>query len=518
MNTIEQIAFSAGKAFARFRAGLNGGKQERAALVTGMAEAARWQGGDYGRKGAQRRAISNSWFYTALNMISNEVSAGRLRVIDASGADDVEMPDHPLPRLLRRPNPWMGRSYLWQYSIAWLYLDGNAYWFVQCDEFGCPCEIWPLPAQDVEVVPGDGERFVDYYRYTANGRAYDIASEYIIHFQLPNPFDVFRGLSPLVAAMLPIDSDLAMAFWNGAFFGRDNVMPSSIINIKPPEGASMNDLESDIAAMKDDLREGYGAAKRRTLITAYDAVQAVLLGWNAKDMDFISGRQYSKEEIYQVLGVPSGLLDKNATEANATIADKVFKEKTIWPLMTLLAEQLTAQYPLGSASWEAAWDDIRPANRALELQEVAAAAGYLSVDEVRKKYWKLPPMVQGAGVAPQLPAPAEQPAPVTPQAADALRAWQTKALKALQKTGRAAVEFRTEYIPEPTKAAIINGLLQATNADEVRQVFDSAAHRHEHEQRMEPQIEGEFSGALTEYLNGLAGRIAEQMVNDHAAG
>jgi len=105
---------------------------------------------------------------------------------------------------------------------------------------------------------------------------------------------------------------------------------------------------------------------------------------------------FSAKAIY---GVPGGLLDKNATEANATIADKIFKEKTIWPLLNLLAEQITSQLviPWYGAQLRASFEDIRPANRELELQEVALAQPYLTIDEIRQRYWKLEPLPDGDG-------------------------------------------------------------------------------------------------------------------------
>ena len=522
MNTFEKLAYGTGRTIARFNTGLNSlVKANRAGFIGAMAEAGKWSGGDYTRRGSQRRALTNSWYYTGLNMITNEISAGRMKVMQTSGAEPVELTQHLVPRLLRRPNPWMGRSYLWQYTIAWLYLDGNAYWFVQYDENGQPVEIWPLPSQDVEVWPGDDQRFVDFYRYTANGRFFDIASEYIIHFQFPNPFDVFRGLSPLTAAMLPIDSDIAMAFWNGAFFGRDNVMPSSIINLKPGEGMNQEDMEADIQSIKDDLRENYGASKRKSLITSYDAVQAVLMGWNAKDMDFIAGRQLTKEEIYQILGVPAGLLDKNATEANAAIADKIFKEKTIWPIMVMLAEQLSAQLvvPLWGDTCEAVFDDIRPANRAMELAEIAAAGPYLFVDEVRQKYWSLPPLPNGEGaVRASAASPTSGSAPgsldgMPKLALDSsgtlkiveLKRWQDAAIHALKKSGSAAAPFHTEYVGEEEQTRILAGLAQAKSIPAIKAVFDKP-------QLVAPRLaENELQGALADYMSGLETRIHTEL-------
>jgi HK97 family phage portal protein len=514
MTRLDRLAQSLGHAVSAFKAGLASSvKRSRAAFIGAWAEANKWTGGAYSQRGAQRRAMINSWIYTAVELIMNEASAAKFGVVQQTDVDDepVAIKNHPLEKLLRRPNPWIGRSFLWQYTIAWLQLDGNAYWFISTDEYGRPIELWPLPANDVEVMPGDAERFIDEYWYTANGTRFVIPTEYIVHFRLPNPFDIFRGLSPLTAAMLPADADTAMARWNGAFFGRDNVMPSAIINLSSGiPGTPIDSADAD--SLKDQLRTDYAATARKTAITTADSVQAVLLGWNAKDMDFYNGRQASKEEIYGIFGVPAGLLDKNATEANATIADKIFKEKKLWPLLVLIAEQLTAELvePFYGPDLEAAFDDIRPANRALELQEDQASRETLTVDERRKRFWQLGPLPDGRGTktvveaqAMSAPAPFQQldsgnPQPLltAPEPLKALpkprqvsainetdwvypwqtdlRKWRDKALKAFKAGDGATVKFESNAISPDHAAAIRAQLTTCDSLEGIKAVFASA--------------------------------------------
>ena len=503
-NWLQKTSGQIGSAVGAFRANLDAAyRRSRPAFIASWAEQQKWAGGVWSKRGSQRRAIQNSWVYTAVEMIAREVSASKFGVVRQTDVDaePVAIDNHPLERLLRRPNPWIGRSFLWQYTALWLMLDGNAYWYISCSEDGTPVEIWPLPSQDVEPRPGDGERFIDHYEYTANGTIYHIPAEVIVHFRLPNPFDIFRGLSPLAAAMLPTDADSAMARWNGAFFGRDNVMPSAIINLSSGD-ANRPINPADAEALKHDLRSEYSAVNRKTAITTANSVQAVLLGWNPKEMDFISGRMFTKEEIYAVYGVPSGLLDKNSTEANATTADKVFKEKTIWPLLCLIAEEMTAELvmPYYGADQEAAFDDIRPANRMLELQEVAAGGSYLTIDEVRGKYWQLDPLPDGKGTLPAAMSAslAALSMPGLPPGGDALtgglpallppaksyseigmsdlfdadlRRWRDKAIKSVKAGRGAAVEFKSEFIPSDIANVVRARLTEASTADQVRMLF-----------------------------------------------
>jgi len=530
MSWIEDVAFKFGKTLASFQRGV-AGTRKRPGFLSGWAESSKWSGGDSTSRGAQRRAMQNSWVYAAVQLIAREVSAAELGVIEQSDAesDPVAVRNHPVERVLRRPNPYIGRSFLWQYTAMWLELSGDAYWFTLVDAGGEVVEIWPLPSRDVEVMPGDGERFVDYFRYTVNGREYHIPAENVIHFMLPNPFDIFRGLSPLVAAMLPSDSDTAMAVWNGAFFGRDNVMPSAIINIKSDESGDLEGARADIEMLKQDLRAEYGAIGRRTLVTAGDAISAVLLGWNPKDMDFLAGRQFTKDEIFVIYGIPGGMMDKNATEANATVAEKNFKDKTIWPLLCLLAEQLTAQWivPRYGRSQEAAFKDIRVTNRAIELQEVAQAGPYLTVDEVRQRYWQLPALPDGAGKLPagRQPAagiggifgvqPTTQAGQVTgypalqAAALSDIRLWREKSVRRWSRSGDAAAPFVSDHIPAAVRAKIEAALGSANSLEAVKAIFDGVLSGDDPHAAEKAEEQLELQAALEDYLSGLLDRVTE---------
>ncbi len=524
-NRLAKIAGQLGAAVGTFQKNrMQAVRGKRAPFLASMAQQGKWRGSGSGStRQAQRRAVQNSWVFVACSFISRQVSAAEFQVFkhQKGKKDPVRVPGHPLEVVLRRPNPWMGSSYMWQYSAWWQQLNGNSYWYLGLDRGGELAEIWPMPSEDVEPFPGDEERFVDFYRYTVGGHAYDIPAEYVVHTKLVNPFDVFRGMSPLKAAILPSDVDLFMSRWNAAFFGRDNTMPSAIINISSEDPEHPLE-DSDIAALKEDLRQDYHSIKRKAAIVSAAKLEVELLGWNPKDLDFIQGRQFTREEIYEIYGIPPGLLDKNATYANSANARMVFNNYTLWPLLVLTAEQLTAElvWPLYGESFSAGFIDVRETNRETELQELGSAGPYLTIDEIRAKFWKLPPLPDGrgeitadesqrgdlggggdnlfgreppAGRPPEGP-PSESPPPsdkdrslplreppagqplLEPGPADEppkgsasnelrerigrqdLRNWRTKAIRSVSNGEPLPVGFRSKFLPGEAKTAVSSGL------------------------------------------------------------
>jgi hypothetical protein len=283
-----------------------------------------------------------------------------------------------------------------------------------------------------------------------------------------------------------------------------------------------------------------------------------LLGWNAKDMDFLAGRAFTKEEIYGIFGMPSGLLDKNATEANATTADNVFKEKTLWPLMqTVYADTITSQIIenwYAGENLEAAFNDIRPVNKAQKMQEASAALPDLTRAERRKRFWDLPPLgdqrdneIPGAAqpmpAQPQTPTydgliPNPQNAAVMPARslspdilAD-LRRWKDVNLKSIGKGKGIRTDFISDAIPAEMKMAISTDL-QEPGAD-VRDVFDrwmrgeastkaapfgkTSPTRDDPFRKIKRAAESELEIQLKEYFDGLTERILQEqgVVNESA--
>ena len=408
MRVLDNLFGSIGSAIASYQRAINVQQPQnltRPPFFGAWADSEKWKGGTINGEleYAERRALQNSWLYMAIGAVSREASGAKFSVVIENPNEEagyLDVKNHPFEVVMRRPNSEMGKTFLWDYTITWLELDGNAYWFLGVDNERKIREIWPLPSHQVQVFPGDRRRFVDHYKFNVNGRVYEIPSELICHFKYPNPFDIYRGLSPLVASMLPIDSDTAMSKWNGAFFGHDNVMPSAIINLSSGDPDAPIDPD-DADRLVADLKENYSMMHRRTIVTTAQALQVQMLGYSQRDMDFLSGRTFTKEEIFGIYGVPAGLFDKNATEANAQVADRTFKEKKIYPTLLLLSEQITSQIvvPYYGIEYSSKFEDVRPTNRAQELAEIQSAKGALTIDEIRSKYFKLQPLPDEIGKA-----------------------------------------------------------------------------------------------------------------------
>lgn len=484
-------------------------------------------------------AATSSWVYACVSAIANEASVARLVVKRRTGDDGEEDEEnHDLERLWEAPNPFMGRSFLVSFWLWQRLLLGKAYLYWVPDASGQIAEVWPVPALTLTPIR-DPKRFISGYWFKARADAQPIRidARYITYSRIPHPFDVYDGLSPLAAAWIDIEGELAMAKWNRAFFAQENATPEGLITV------NKDMLDSDIARVRQEISEFFGGGKRRVAVARAGDMDWKAFGRSQKDMEFLQGRTYSGEAIMRVFGIPAGYFAKDATRANSEGAKATMIENAVWPHLVALAEDLNAQTL--PAHWSdpdlrVAFDDIRPRNIQLELQQFEAWKAVLTVNELRKlaDFDDLPPEdargplfvkeIEMGAAAPEEPMadpesmpPAELPEddaetppdgpgdaeaddpqsdPAPPEIAAQepaqkvadLRRWQTKALKALKEGKRPAVRFESAVIPAAAHAAIKAALAEAQTADAVRAAFKAA----DAEARAEALVDDVWAGAL----------------------
>lgn len=476
-------------------------------------------------EGRARTAASSSWVYACVSAIANEASVAQLVVkqrVGGEGEEDIE--NHPLERVWEAPNPFMGRSFLVSFWTWQRLLFGKAflYWVPGAD--GDVKEVWPVPALMLHPIP-DEQKFIGGYWFKARPDATPIRidAKYVTYSRVVHPFDVRDGLSPLAAAFVDIEAEIAMAKWNKSFFASENATPEGMITV------AKDMLDTDIARVRQEIADFFGGGRRRVAVARAGDMDWKPFGRTQKDMEFLSGRTYSGEAIMRVFGIPAGYFAKDATRANSEGAKATMIENAVWPHLVALAEDMNAQTvpPLWGDELRVMFDDIRPRNRALELEEFRTHQAVKTVDELRASI-DLPALEAGdkrgplfvkeiemgaaapdeeaeaeADVDPESMPPAEVPeddappeeADAPPEEADAttkaldLRRWQTKALKALKDGKRPAVRFVSDAIPSGEAAAISEALNAAETAAEVKAAFGG-------EDRTEALIDEVWAGAM----------------------
>lgn len=446
-----------------------------------------------------------TWVSTAVAHVGMGAMPAQLSVFRRGGPDSgrEDIPNHDLELLWGKPNPMSSRAEFVRDAVSWFKATGNLYIHKNAPREGAPpAELWVIPSHLIQPVP-DGSSFIKGYlfRPPGSGRGIPLEPWEVCHLKTWNPLNPFVGLSELQSLALAAGGDLAQQRWNFNLFDKENAKLPGILAFKHLVG------DTEWTRLKREAKENWGGTKRTgpmMLRGVGDAIQWLQTAATQKEMEFLASRTFTKEEIWGKLAPGlSSILAVNATEANAKVGKDTLIEYAIWPILVLLAESITNNIlPAYGDNLVAEFDDIRPANRELELKEQAEYAKTHTVNELRKEYYGDGPLMIGdtqepdprgdllpAQIGPSTPTPSATPDPAlatdpTAQPADApppaslpdmpalkaeLAAWKNYAVKRAGKGGRG---FEPRVLPLFQVARIRAALKAATTPEQVRAVFD----------------------------------------------
>ena len=327
----------------------------------------------------------NAVAYRCVRMIAEAAASTPLKVRQ----DGALATDHPVRRLLDRPNPEQSGPELLEALFGHLQTAGNAY--LEGAGEGAPEELWSLRPDRVRVTPGP-KGWPLAYDYVVGGRSTTIARRTdgwmpVMQLKLFHPLDDHYGFSPLEAAAASIDAHNAAGAWNKALL--DNAArPSGALVYGARDGERLTAEQFEaLKAELTDMHTGSGNAGRPLLLEG--GLDWKPMSLTPADMDFIAGKHAAAREIALAFGVPPQLLGipGDATYANYREANAAFWRQTVIPLVRKAAASLTVwlAQPFPGVAVEADLDGVPALSGERDaLWARLGSAGFLNDEERRR--------------------------------------------------------------------------------------------------------------------------------------
>jgi len=347
--------------------------------------------------------------YACTSLIASSFARVPWHFEDAQG-NDVRRDD--LRRLLRRPNSYMSGLELFEAAVTHLELAGNAFWYLsEVDgagifetnpagvlitdadgrprpsgrpHFGRPGEIHYLEPDRVRIAKGaDGAP--SGYAYRAGTTDVPLEPDWVIHFKYFNPLDRYWGMGVIQAAALKLETDYYSERWNRNFF-KNSARPDGVLETDRTLSAA------EFERLREEWRKGHlgtESSHRTAILEAglkYKQITA-----SQKDIDFLAGRELTREEICSMFGVPPAKIGvlRYANYANAREQDKTFWAETMEPKLARFAARVTAEL---CARWdpglEFVFADVTPQDVAQQAEVAVklATAGLRTINELRAEF------------------------------------------------------------------------------------------------------------------------------------
>ena len=290
----------------------------------------------------------SSWVYACITTLAESVSAIPFRFVDSKNSE-LRTVNPELVRLFDQPHPQLDRFQFWELIVIWLCLRGEAFIYPISEGrvTRVPNSLLILCPDHLHEITRNGE--LAGWRYSASAlRITHHASsvflpEELIHIRLPNPFNFFRGMSPLTVAYLAAQTDYAAAqFMKGTMI---NNADTGLI-VTTAEQLSPEQIEEVKAALRERKRAA-GTADKPLFLWGGAQVQRPTI--SSADMQFLENRKFNRQEICAIFKVPQELLGFTE-DANRSVSESMrlnFMENRIAPLCKRLEaafEQLIQRF------------------------------------------------------------------------------------------------------------------------------------------------------------------------------
>jgi len=319
--------------FDRLRFGFNILRRGEKAL-----QATRIQGWDEGKPAypevsfeamAKQGYRKNELIFACISATANSASQVALRVYDKR--TEQELPDHPLRKLIERPNSEMGEYDFWSANSIYEDLAGIAYWEKEHSASGAVVGLWPLRPDWLSPVKSSTE-FISYYLYEIPGsnQKVPIPKEDVLTFKNFDPLNLYRGWPPVAVAARVGDVDNSATDFIKLFWESGGMPPGILTTVQHLQEAQVTLLRRRWAAR-------YGGSKNWLSPAILDAdAKYQKTGSTFQEMGFETLDERNESRICMVFNIPPIIISANvglkrSTYSNYAEARKAWWQETLTP-------------------------------------------------------------------------------------------------------------------------------------------------------------------------------------------
>lgn len=264
--------------------------------------------------------------YKCINVIAEQICTVPIILYDKKTKNPIPETD-PLYQIFYEPNPYDNFDDMMSSISTFYSLYGEAF-ITNLPTVGKNFEMWALdPRLMKEVVDKDTGMLLGWIY----NKKQSFELNEIIQIKRRNPYNQWRGLSPLVSAATELNIDYKAGKYQESLLA-NGAVPGGIITV--PDNAIMSQEEMTKLRRIWEQRH-MGAAKGHKIAVLKGGLKYEPIAFDAQEMEFIDSRKFTRENILLTFGVPAvvaGLTEGvNRTSAEAQL--KLFWRTTIKPIL-----------------------------------------------------------------------------------------------------------------------------------------------------------------------------------------
>jgi len=339
----------------------------------------------------------NELIHACIQKTANTSSQVRLKVYSDK---NEELPDHPLAKLIKQPNPLMGEFDFWSSVIIFLNLAGSAAYEVVRSRAGIPVQLWPLRPDWLKPISTD-TAYIDHYEYKVPMHdAIKLDTRDVLRFTDFDPINFFLQGYPRIAVAARVgDIDNSATDFIKMFWEKGGV-PMGILK------SEVKINEDDVVRIRKRWAQRYGGFQNWFSPAVLDtATSYQRIGLTFDEMGFEKLDARNEVKICEIFDIPAIIvgakigLDRS-TYSNYKEAREAWWQDSLKPMYEKIDDVITNALLPEFTGVKLAWDFSKvPAlkeetDKVYERANGAMATGAITVNEYRAMI-NLPPVKNG---------------------------------------------------------------------------------------------------------------------------
>lgn len=245
----------------------------------------------------------------------------------------TEVTRHAALDLFNNPNSIMDTMVFLETAIQHFDTAGEFWWVAAYGSIRSagPIELWPMRPDRVKIVTDPLDALVGYVYVGPDGEEVPLRKEIVIQGRRPNPLDIYRGLGPLQALTIKLDSNRLASEYNRNFF-LNSAEPGGIIEIE-------DRLDDDeFRELEQRWREQHRGVANAHRVAILEQGKWVDRKYTMKDMAFPELANLSRADIQEAFGYPKAMTGatENVNKAVADANERLFGRYLLRPRLNKL--------------------------------------------------------------------------------------------------------------------------------------------------------------------------------------
>lgn len=270
--------------------------------------------------------------YAVVSTIAENEAKISLEAFKASGREDQPLASHPFTDLLRKPNPQYSQFQFLEWHFTFMKLFGESFWYIARGvRSGKPMEMYLLrpDLMDVAVDRNDNRGLVSgYVLNKPDGSKVTFDVNEVVHFKLPNMYDPYRGMSPVQAGKVYLETEEFASRWTrNAIFNSGR--PSGLIRVK---GTISDEQFEKLKRQWKQEQSGVENAGKTLFVKGADELDFTKLGMELQEIALKEMKDMSVDDILfmfrmnkAIMGITDDVNKATSHDARVFFSENIIK-------------------------------------------------------------------------------------------------------------------------------------------------------------------------------------------------